>query len=71
MKFEEVLPALREGKKIRRSLWEDYHYIQRKLTFLFKIIVNENNMMYTLFLDDLEADDWEILYDEENCGGQK
>ncbi len=53
MKFEEVFPALREGKKIRRKSWE-------------KDIVYDNTTTALCFLNIpvlLSADDWEI-YEE-------
>lgn len=67
MKFEEVLPALREGKKIRRedTVWQNYY------GFLF-ISETENEIIsdnvwdydYTITKEDLNADDWEIVKEE-------
>ncbi len=60
MKFEEVLPALREGEKIKRKIWyEDINYI----------ILNENKEIISfkwgiydaLSIKDLLADDWEVI----------
>lgn len=60
MKFEEVLPALRKGEKIKRKIWyEDINYI----------ILNENKEIISfkwgiydaLSIKDLLADDWEII----------
>lgn len=77
MKFEEVLPALREGKKIRRKEWQKTHYY---------IGSRFCDVGYELSLTDLLADDWEIVKEkkkvklrdltreqfdkwrEENCG---
>ena len=63
MKFEEVLTALREGKKIRRKdiVWQNYY------GFLF-ISETENEIFsdsvvdchYRITTDDLNTDDWEI-----------
>ena len=62
MKFEEVLPALREGKKIRRKgiVLPDYY------SFIFikdgKIVLNSDaNNKYALDEEDLNANDWEIV----------
>ena len=64
MKFEEVLPTLREGKKIRRKeiVWQNYY------GFLFvseaeNEILSDNarNCDYKITKDDLNADDWEIV----------
>lgn len=61
MKFEEVIPALREGKKIRRKSWgaKNHNYI---------VVDKEDDlivdMVYGKFpftLGDLIADDWEIV----------
>ena len=63
MKFEEVLPALREGKKVRRKndrVWENNY------GFIFikdgKIVSdNVDNDKYILAEKDLNADDWELI----------
>ena len=34
MTFEEVLPALKEGKKIKRSIWFEHYYFPDKITVL-------------------------------------
>lgn len=63
MKFEEVLPALREGKKIRRkdSSWINYYeciYVNR----VGNVIPNRAYFDdYILETKDLDADDWEIV----------
>ena len=49
MKFEEVLPALREGKKIIRKVW---HPIEE---------LSLNNQKETVIISDLLATDWEII----------
>ncbi len=61
MKFEEVLPALREGKKIRRK--NDYWLAY---TGCYQLIDNQLWDMYENLIDaidiyDLLADDWEIV----------
>lgn len=59
MKFEEILPALREGKKIRLKGCKEFEY-------LFKP-KNENELRtedyqhINLSWEDLLADDWEIV----------
>ena len=61
MKFEEVIPALKEGKKARRKRWgaKNHNYI---------VVDKEDDlivdMVYGKFpftLGDLIADDWEIV----------
>ena len=70
MKLEEVLPALREGKKIRRKdiVWENnYGFIfikNGKIIFIKgnEIIFNSfTNNKYVLDKEDLNANDWEII----------
>jgi hypothetical protein len=48
MKFEEVLPALREGKRVRRKAWEAKDYVS--ITSAFEISDGA-----------LLKDDWEIV----------
>ena len=57
MKLEEVLPALREGKKIRRTFWWEGHYF--KLTS--DGIVDQEGKNFIIGKDDLFADDWEVV----------
>ena len=64
MKFEEVLPALREGKKIRRedTVWKNYYgflFISETEDKIFSDnVVNDN---YRIAKKDLNSDDWEIV----------
>ena len=64
MKFEEVLPALKAGKKIRRKDWLSDGYIKMSSLRYFGEIVDEYYKEYGLTMADLTEDDWEIL--EEN-----
>jgi hypothetical protein len=50
MKFEEVLPLLREGKYVKRKSWKDAKFAHRDCAFV------------TFDKDILDGDDWE-LYD--------
>lgn len=57
MKFEEVLPSLREGKKIKRKNAEKDYWLND--SFISNDI---NNRTYdTILIEDLLADDWEIV----------
>ena len=62
MKFEEVLPALREGKRIRRNYFDEGKYIEVRR--LDEFICDNYDTDYTFCLDDLCADDWEIVAKE-------
>ena len=59
MKFEEILPALRERKRVRRRSWRDGNYIVIRAFDQF--VCNRNDADYTPGLDDLNGDDWEIV----------
>ena len=61
MRFEEILPALKEGKKIRRNYWWEGHYIKRGYKLVEGEINNQYHAAYGLTIMDLEADDWEII----------
>ena len=61
MRFEEVLPLLKEGWKIRRKWWRNKDYISRNSLYTFGEIVNEINEIYALTINDLCADDWELV----------
>lgn len=57
MKFEEVLPFLRKGKKIIRGGFEDGEYI-----YLSKgKIIDERGFPYPFDQLDLFIDDWEVV----------
>ena len=59
MKFEEVLPALREGKRIRLKEWEEieYVYVPENETELRA----EDGHFVNLSWKDFFSDDWEII----------
>lgn len=62
MKFEEVLPTLREGKEIRRKSWVD----KRRYSFeggKFIYYSNEPEIYFKQFMEEdiLLADDWEVV----------
>lgn len=64
MKFEEVLPALREGKRIKRKdvVWQNYYgflFIGKTENKIFSDSVGNND--YKLTKEDLLANDWEIV----------
>lgn len=61
MKFEKIIPALKEGNKIKRKGWEKGQYIKIHDFFVVGKIVTEDNINYALTVMDLEADDWEIV----------
>lgn len=67
MKFEEILPALREGKFVRRKSWEQpwmkklqehmwYEPLKYSNGFTLRRLFGDNRLL----ADDLEANDWEI-----------
>lgn len=59
MKFEEVLHALLEGKKIRRKCWSESNYIySRKGESSFR---QQDDYAYIFGVNEFKADDWEIV----------
>lgn len=58
MKFEEVLPALREGKKIRRKSWGRVHSF---IIIKDDSLVDDYRCNVVIYAYDLKADDWEIV----------
>lgn len=62
MKFEEVLPAFKKGKKIRRKEWFADHFIYREGHSVY----NEDGVDYDFISSDqLLYDDWEIIEEPE------
>ena len=65
MKFTEVLPALKEGKKIRRKdiFWKDYYGFLSIIEEVENKIVSDNLIddTYEITEKDLIADDWEVV----------
>lgn len=57
MRFEEVLPSLREGKKIRRTSWWEGHYFR----LASNRIVDQGERNIVFGKDDLFCSDWEIV----------
>ena len=58
MRFEEVLPALREGKKIRRKSWGRVHSF---IIIKDDSLVDDYRCNVVIYAYDLKADDWEIV----------
>lgn len=58
MRFEEVLPALRDGIKVRRKSWNKRNYIVVKKG---NLIIDEDDYAIPFWIDDLLADDWEVV----------
>lgn len=58
MKFEEVLPALREGKKVRRKSWGRVHSF---IIIKDGSLVDDYHCNVGIYAYDLKADDWEVV----------
>ena len=70
MKFEEVLTALREGRRIRRTdiLWTNLHgfiQLEKDTDENYYNIVSDNahDVFYRVSGEDICADDWEVVED--------
>lgn len=61
MKFEEVWPAFREGKKIRTKNWENGFYIDLQL-----LSSDANLLLFSALLTPIDMLDegWEVIIDE-------
>ena len=59
MKFEELLPALRDGRKIRRNFWWDGQYIIWNEDN--EIVVGDTRETCIFGKEDFTCDDWEII----------
>ena len=58
MKFEEIIPALREGKKIRRRGWCKGAYISIGTD---GSVCDQNNGIFPFVLNDFKSEFWEII----------
>lgn len=56
--LEELLPEFRKGAKIRRSNWPKGHCV--KLDTSKKFTVDNNGKIYTIYAEELLADNWEF-----------
>ena len=65
MTFEQVLPALRQGKKIRRKSFHPDNYLVNQFGEL-QDYSTEKCRFTAIGLNDMFADDWEIV-DEPQC----
>ena len=64
MKFEEVIPPLRKGKKVRRESWHRANSITYEWgsdLHLCRDMPYGGDFIYCLPLEDLNANDWEIM----------
>lgn len=57
MKFEEVLPALREGKKIKRRVWSGSSVVWKDHKLLLKEIVEDNDWEIVVAVRDFKVGD--------------
>lgn len=62
MNFEQILKELLNGKKIKRSCWENNHYWH----LVDNQLVNSNNEKPKINKSQLKADDWEVFKDFKN-----
>jgi hypothetical protein len=62
MKFEEVLPLLKQGKKIRRRRWEKTEYIEKLSWYIQKMRGGkEVSCCVEFYSCDIFAEDWEVM----------
>ena len=58
MKFEDVLPTLKEGKKIRRKSWGR---VRSFIIIKDDSLVDDYRCNVVIYAYDLKADDWEVV----------
>lgn len=62
MKFEEVLPDIREGKSAKRKTLEhSIKLVKNKFGSVMVSPSDERYSVYNLSTEDILADDWEII----------
>lgn len=61
MKFNEVLPALKAGKKIRKNWWSEDSYIAIGINGQEAISWGSDGSAYPFGISDFEKDNWEIV----------
>jgi len=63
MNFEEIISKLRDGKSVRRKVWKDDDRISihiKEKVWRYDS-VSQINSIYNFCLEDLNADDWEVV----------
>ena len=62
MKFEEIIPALRAGKKVKQKHWKDV-YLHINSSGLCELSGRnvDHTLMYCKISSLLENDDWEVV----------
>lgn len=65
MKFEEIIPALRAGKKVKQKHWKDV-YLHINSSGLCELSGRnaDHTLLYCKISSLLENDDWEIIEDK-------
>ena len=67
MKFEQVLPLLKQGKKLRRKYWKDvfiqiYHDDTGELTNEFIVMTRrDEKFVMEISTESILAEDWEVI----------
>lgn len=59
MKFEEVMPYLREGKKAHREIWET-KYVGLFGKTLYQMCTDKYKTILKLRMKDIMAEDWHL-----------
>lgn len=69
MIFEDALKYMRYGKKVRRSAWGKYCYIERKYDFYRDnswFVSHTGQELTTLSVKAIFSVDWEVVEDDKN-----
>jgi hypothetical protein len=63
MTFEQILPALKQGKRVRRKLWEKENYIYA-VQDIWCLFDEKGYALSTMNPTGIFADDWEVCGEE-------
>lgn len=63
MKFEEALPLLKQGKKIRRRRWAKIEYVEKRNGYVVQKMRDGKEVSCCVEFYDLDilAEDWEVM----------
>lgn len=61
MNFSEAIEALKNGKKVRRTVWYDSSFIKVWMLYDELVILRDSDIIYLASYCDMIAEDWMIV----------
>lgn len=58
MKFEDILPQIREGRKARRTMWDDHYFISMTKSGTIFDCAGDSRVIPGI---EMNANDWELV----------